>query len=80
MSANHAIWTAVEDQCRWMVELEALLRRRFQGRIRHLELTLEDGNLVLRGLATTYYAKQLAQQLLLQETQAIAIRNAIVVT
>jgi hypothetical protein len=46
-------------------QLDAHLRQRLGGRVRNLRVLLTDNGLVLRGQATTYYAKQLAQHALM---------------
>jgi hypothetical protein len=52
----------------WLDELECRLREKLRGRIRNLQLVLEDWQIVMRGSAATYHAKQLAQHALLLET------------
>lgn len=47
--------------------LESILQHRLSGRIRDLRVRVEDGELILQGQSTTYYAKQLAQHLAMQE-------------
>lgn len=47
-------------------ELETQLQGRLAGRVRDLRLHLHDAGIVLRGIARTYYAKQLAQHALLE--------------
>ena len=44
-----------------LVNLEAMVLHRLGNRVYRLEITHEDGGLILRGLAMTYYAKQLVQ-------------------
>jgi osmotically-inducible protein OsmY len=41
--------------------LEAALHNRLGGRVSNLQVILHDSGVVLRGRASTYYAKQLAQ-------------------
>ena len=42
-------------------QLEALVQRRLNGRVRDLRLLVRDQGLMLQGQTSTYYAKQLAQ-------------------
>jgi hypothetical protein len=41
--------------------LEAALHTRLGGRVSNLQVIVHDAGVVLRGRASTYYAKQLAQ-------------------
>lgn len=56
-----------------LAQLEEQLRCRLSGRVRDFRLLARDHGLVLRGQSRTYYAKQLAQQLVMQAT-GISIR------
>ncbi len=58
-------------------DLEDLLQRRLRGQIRELRLIYLEEGLVLEGYSPTYYAKQLAQHLLLKETSLPLLRNEI---
>jgi hypothetical protein len=58
-------------------DLETRLNRRFLGRVRDLRLVLRDTGLVLRGRTATYYAKQLAQQAVMEATDLPILANAI---
>lgn len=49
--------------------LEELLQHRLGGRIRNLRVRIEEDGLVLQGQASTYYVKQLAQHLAMEETK-----------
>jgi hypothetical protein len=42
-------------------QIEGLLKQKLRGRVWNLQLVVEDGHVVLRGRACSYYAKQLAQ-------------------
>ena len=46
--------------------LEAQLQGRLSGRIHDLRVRVRDEGLVLQGHARTYYAKQLAQQAVME--------------
>jgi hypothetical protein len=41
--------------------LETLVQRRMGARVRKLRVIVQQNGVVLQGLASTYYAKQLAQ-------------------
>jgi hypothetical protein len=41
--------------------LESLVQRRLGARVRKLRVIVRDDGVILQGLASTYYAKQLAQ-------------------
>jgi hypothetical protein len=50
-------------------QIEQLVLRRLNGRVRSLKLTVRDDGLVLRGHSRTYYAKQLAQHAVMELTK-----------
>jgi len=58
-------------------QLEASLQARMNRRIRDFQLLLRGPGLVLRGRAHTYYAKQLAQQAVLEATTLPILANEI---
>jgi hypothetical protein len=60
--------------------LEEHLRCRLAGRARDLQLVITNQGLVLRGRARTYYAKQLAQQVVLAGTSTAIAANEIEVS
>ena len=77
MNASFAC-EAVNDLC--MDEIEAIeerLQHHLRGRVRHLRLFIVPGGLILRGRASTYYAKQLAQQAVLEATVIPIVANEI---
>jgi len=47
--------------------LETRLQIQLHGRVRDLNLHIGECGVVLRGFSRTYYAKQLAQHMLMQE-------------
>jgi hypothetical protein len=47
-------------------ELEAHIQSRLTGLVRELELVVLEKGLILRGQVHTYYAKQLAQQAVME--------------
>ena len=47
-------------------ELELLLQRRLNSRVRDFRLTICDSGLVLQGFTHTYHAKQLAQHAVME--------------
>jgi hypothetical protein len=54
-------------------QLEALVQRRLNGRVRALRLLVRDQGLILQGQTSTYHIKQLAQHAALEIT-GLAIR------
>ena len=63
-----------------MERLEAHVQSRLNGRVRDLCLLLRGQGLVLQGHAHTYYAKQLAQQAIVEATELSILTNEIVVS
>jgi hypothetical protein len=61
-------------------QLETHLQARLHGRVRDLRLLVRDHGLVLQGHAHTYYAKQLAQQAVMEASQLPIVANEIAVT
>jgi hypothetical protein len=58
-------------------QTEQVVLRRLNGRVRSLKLKVRDNELVLRGHARTYYAKQLAQRAAMEFSQLPIIANEI---
>jgi hypothetical protein len=58
-------------------QLENRVQARLSGRVRHLQLFLREYGIVLRGLARTYHAKQLAQHAVMTETELPILANEI---
>jgi hypothetical protein len=58
-------------------QLEAQVQCRLQGRVHDFRLLIWDHGLILRGHARTYYAKQLAQQAVLETTRVPILANEI---
>jgi hypothetical protein len=58
-------------------QLEVRLQGKLGGRIRDLHLLHLDCGIILRGFARTYHAKQLAQHVLMTETQMPILANEI---
>ena len=50
-------------------QVEALLIQKLRGRVWNIRLHVEDGCVILLGQARTYYAKQLAQHLVMEIVQ-----------
>jgi hypothetical protein len=63
-----------------LTELEEYVRCRLSGRVRDFQLTIRDCGLVLQGRAHTYYAKQLAQQAVMEVARVPILVNEIEVT
>ena len=61
-------------------QLEVRLQGRLGNRIRNLQLSFQDRGIVLRGVARTYHAKQLAQHAVMTETPVPIVANEIEVT
>ena len=60
-------------------ELEQHVSLRTAHRIRNLQVELAPGGIVLRGQATSYYVKQLAQQGVRELLPQVRLENSIVV-
>jgi len=58
-------------------QLEVRLQGQLSGRVRNLQLSIGQAGVTLRGTARTYYAKQLAQHVVMRETQLPIIANEI---
>jgi hypothetical protein len=63
-----------------LARIEEHIRCRLSGRVRDLQLAVRDHGLVLRGHAHTYYAKQLAQQAVMEATNLPIRANEIEVS
>ncbi len=61
-------------------ELEARVQYRLGGQVRDFRLVVAEKGLVLRGHAQTYYAKQLAQQAVMEATRLPILANEIEVS
>jgi hypothetical protein len=60
-----------------IAQWEALVKEQLSGRVRNLRLVLHDNGIILRGQAQTYYAKQLAQHLVMELTPRAIHANEI---
>lgn len=60
-----------------MDQLENRVQARLSGRVHHFRLFLQDCGIVMRGLARTYHAKQLAQHAVMTETELPILANEI---
>ena len=58
-------------------QLETRIRIRLGGQIRDIQVVCRDDGLVLQGRSRTYYAKQLAQHLVMEVTSIPIIANEI---
>jgi hypothetical protein len=63
-----------------LARIEEHIRRRVTGRVQGLQLEVRERGLVLRGRALTYYAKQLAQQAVMEITELPIRANEIEVS
>lgn len=59
--------------------LESLLQRRLSGRVHELQVECQTEGVVLRGWTRTYYAKQMAQHVVMDVTDWPILANEIVV-
>ena len=62
---------------RFASQLETQVRGRLVGRVGDLHLLVQENGLILRGHTHTYYAKQLAQHAVMQETRLPILANEI---
>ena len=60
-----------------MARLEAHVRNRLSGRIQGVRVVAHGPGLILRGLARTYYTKQLAQHVLMEVATLPILANEI---
>jgi hypothetical protein len=58
-------------------QLEALVQRRLNGRVRALRLLVRDQGLILQGQTSTYHIKQLAQHAAVEITGLEILANEI---
>ena len=58
-------------------QLETHLQSRLSGQVRDLQIVLHDDGLILRGVAHTYYAKQLAQHAAMKASTMRVVANEI---
>ncbi len=58
-------------------QLAGLVQRRLHGQVRDLRLLLRDQGLIVQGQTSTYYAKQLAQQAVMEITGLAILANEI---
>lgn len=61
-------------------DLEQRINSKTLGRIRELRVESTGDSIVLHGTTTTYYSKQLATQIILEEFGDYALENEIQVT
>lgn len=66
--------------CDKLEETEQQLRRRLGYRVIDLRILIQDGRIVLRGRASTYHAKQLAQHAVMELLQLPISANEIEVS
>jgi hypothetical protein len=57
--------------------LETHLQVRLGSRVRQLRVVSQNDGVILQGIASTYYAKQLAQHLIMQITNLPLLANEI---
>lgn len=69
------VWDA--SQTELIAELERKIATKTAGRIRDLRVEAVGDSVVLCGRCSTYYVKQLATQIALDEDQALPLQNSI---
>ena len=75
--SNSAVCLQSNDVHSSLDELEMRVQGKLCGRIRELQLLLQDRGIVLRGFARSYHAKQLAQHAVMAETAMPIAANEI---
>jgi hypothetical protein len=73
---SKASYTFLEE----VAQLEAHAQNQLNGRVWHLRLFVRDHGIILRGHAHTYYAKQLAQHVVMELTRVPIQANEIEVS
>jgi hypothetical protein len=63
-----------------VAQLEAHAQNQLNGRVRNLRLVIQEKGLILLGQARTYYAKQLAQHIVMELTRLPIESNEIEVS
>ena len=58
-------------------QAEAMLQQRLRGRVWELRVLSQEGGVVLQGQARNYYAKQMGQQIAMQELRLTVLANEI---
>ena len=58
-------------------QVEALLKERLGTRVQGLRVLVREGGVVLRGTVYTWYSKQVAQQVAMQELRLTVLANEI---
>ncbi len=69
--------TMLETRDRIEEIVEREVRLRTSGRIRELEVRVADGQLVIRGRTSTYYAKQLVTHAALENAEELSVMNEV---
>lgn len=57
--------------------IESHVQSRLGGRVRYFRIEQRDGGLILKGLAHTFHAKQLAQHAVMESTDLPILANEI---
>ena len=77
MSAPPVTTTILPPGLSEMEQLEIHVQSRLSGRVQHFRLVAHGSALILRGHAHSYYAKQLAQQAVMEATALPILANEI---
>ena len=67
----------VDGNLKLTTQLEMRVRVRLGGQIRDFRVMCREGGLILQGRSQTYYAKQLAQHVVMEVTSIPIIANEI---
>ena len=78
IAKSEAIAVAVDEAL--VTRIERIVRCRTGGRIRDLRIDVAEDNVVISGIATTYYAKQLATHAALEACEQFSLVNDIEVS
>ena len=60
-------------------QVSRAVRRQLQGRLQDFQVWPDRQGLILSGRVRSYYAKQLAQHVVMQQTDSLIVRNEIAV-
>lgn len=78
ISQTEESWLSNEAKIELSVEqLEGLLQRRLNGRVRDLRLLVREQGIILQGQTSTFYAKQMAQHVAVEITGLAILANEI---
>jgi hypothetical protein len=67
--------TLIEPRSDLEERIEQVVRQRTNGRVRGLQVRVYDGQVVITGRTSTYYAKQLVTHAVLESAEDLAVVN-----